>query len=66
MSDLDPKVYPLASTPTPASIKKMFFRFGENQAFFQEADDSAKALDEVSSSNLSEWPVPVAFTNQES
>lgn len=48
MSELDSKLYPLASTPTPASIKKLSFTFGGSQTFFQEADDTAQTLDQVS------------------
>jgi hypothetical protein len=47
MSGLDPKLYPLASTPTPSSIKKLSFMFGGNQTFFQEAEDTSRALDQV-------------------
>src|SRR6266536_6715784 len=38
MNELDPKVYPLASTPTPSSIKQLTFNFGGTPTFFQEAE----------------------------
>lgn len=48
MHELDPKLYPLASVPTPASLKKQSFSFGGIPVQFQEAEDTAKALARVS------------------
>lgn len=48
LNDLDPKLYPLAGTPTPASIRNFHFNLGDRSAFFQEAQDTAKTLEEVS------------------
>ena len=47
LHDLDPKVYPLADSPTPASIKKFRFNAGSHSALFREASDTDEALREV-------------------
>jgi len=47
MKDLDPKMYPLASSPTPQSIKKLFFDVEGKPTMFQEADDTLEALEKV-------------------
>lgn len=47
LSDLDPKMYPLASSPTPQSIKKLFFDVEGRPTMFQEADDTLEALEKV-------------------
>ena len=41
---VDPKLYPLAAFPTPASIKRFHFKIGDQQAVFQEADDTEATL----------------------
>lgn len=45
--ELDPKQYPLASSPTPQSIKKLRFDFEGRQIMFQEADDTYEAVEKV-------------------
>ena len=50
--DLDPKLYPLAASPTPQSIKRFRFDSGGIASLFQEAEDSSAKLEEVSSSSL--------------
>ena len=45
---LDPKLYPLASTPTPASIRDIRFSIGGKSIIFNEPEDILNALDEVS------------------
>lgn len=45
--DLDPKLYPLASSPTPQSIKKLCFDLEGRPTLFQEADDTLLRLEEV-------------------
>lgn len=47
LHELDPKMYPLAFTPTPQSIKRFCFNVGGRQAIFSEADDTRDALNEV-------------------
>ena len=47
LHELDPKMYPLAFTPTPQSIKRFCFDVGGRQAIFSEADDTRDALNEV-------------------
>lgn len=48
--ELDPKVYPLASSPTPQSIKKLCFDLEGRPILFQEADDTLETLETVISS----------------
>ncbi len=48
LHDLDPKQYPLASTPTPQSIKKLRFDVDGRPTMFQEADDTLDTLEKVS------------------
>ena len=50
LADLDPKLYPLAATPTPSSLKTISFDLNGVPARFEEAEDASRALDEVSSS----------------
>ena len=45
--DLDPKLYPLAASPTPHSIKKLCFDMEGRPTLFQEADDTLQTLEEV-------------------
>lgn len=45
---LDPKLYPLASTPTPESIRDIRFTIGGKSIIFNEPEDTFSALDEVS------------------
>lgn len=47
LHELDPKMYPLAFSPTPQSIKRFCFDVGGRQAIFSEADDTQDALNEV-------------------
>ena len=48
LNDLDPKLYPLAGSPTPASIRKFRLNAGGHIALFEEAGDTNKVLEEVS------------------
>ncbi|PGH02711.1 hypothetical protein AJ80_08808 [Polytolypa hystricis UAMH7299] len=43
---LDAKIYPLASNPTPASIKDIRFKIGDNSIVFNEPEDTLRVLDE--------------------
>lgn len=47
--DLDPKLYPLASAPTPASLKNLRFDLGGKSVVFNEPEDTTAALKEVRS-----------------
>ena len=48
--DLDPKLYPLASSPTPTSIKKLRFDVDGTPTLFQEADNTLETLEKVCTS----------------
>lgn len=48
LHELDSKMYPLASSPTPKSIKRFCFDVGGRPTFFSEADDTRDTLEEVS------------------
>ncbi|KAK2776969.1 SCF ubiquitin ligase complex subunit cdc4 [Emmonsiellopsis sp. PD_33] len=41
---LDPKVYPLAATPTPDSLRDIRFNLGDTSVIFNEPDDPLAAL----------------------
>ena len=47
LNDLDPKLYPLAGSPTPASMRRFQFNAGGRTVLFEEAKDSTKILREV-------------------
>lgn len=47
LRELDPKLYPLASSPTPLSIKRLCFDIGGRPAFFREADNALETFQEV-------------------
>ncbi|KAI9880441.1 MAG: SCF ubiquitin ligase complex subunit cdc4 [Pleopsidium flavum] len=46
LHNLDPKLYPLAATPTPQSMKRFCFDMGGKPTFFREAEDAGKTLQE--------------------
>lgn len=48
MQDLDPKLYPLAATPTPASLRNIRFQLAGKPTLFTEAEDAHLTLKEVS------------------
>ncbi|KAL9063558.1 MAG: hypothetical protein Q9157_008183, partial [Trypethelium eluteriae] len=48
LNERDPKLYPLASTPTPQSLKKVSFSVGGHQACFREADSPEREFREAS------------------
>lgn len=48
LHDLDPKLYPLAATPTPQSMKRFCFDIDGKPTFFREADATGETLQEVS------------------
>jgi hypothetical protein len=48
MQDLDPKLYPLAATPTPASLRSICFQLAGTPTLFTEAEDAHVTLKEVS------------------
>ena len=51
MQDLDPKLYPLASTPTPSSLKNISFDLEGKQTIFREAEDTSVAMAEIQQEN---------------
>ena len=53
--DLDPKLYPLASSPTPTSIKKLCFDVDGTPTLFQEADDTLETLEKVCEHMITLW-----------
>ena len=57
LHDLDPKLYPLAATPTPQSMKRFCFDIDGKPTFFREAEATGETLQEVKSSNhlLQSW-----------
>lgn len=48
MQDLDPKLYPLAATPTPDSLRNIRFQLAGKPTLFTEAEDAYVTLKEVS------------------
>jgi len=48
LHDLDPKLYPLAATPTPQSMKRFCFDIDGKPTFFREAEATGETLQEVS------------------
>ena len=47
LRNLDPKSYPLASAPTPDSLKEICFTMDGQSVTFREPEDSQGALDQV-------------------
>jgi len=47
LNDRDPKQYPLASSPTPQSLKRFCFDVGGKPTCFREAEDPQQTLEEV-------------------
>jgi F-box and WD-40 domain protein CDC4 len=45
--ELDPKLYPLASSPTPSSLRNVRFAIGDHSVVFNEPEDTAGAVNEV-------------------
>ncbi|RAL09675.1 F-box/WD repeat-containing protein [Aspergillus homomorphus CBS 101889] len=45
--NLDPKLYPLASSPTPSSLRNIEFELGGKQVIFNEPEDTAARLKEL-------------------
>jgi hypothetical protein len=54
---LDPKLYPLASSPTPASLRNIKFDLGGQPVEFNEPEDAAGAAKEVSWSAVRRDPL---------
>ncbi|KAI9770438.1 MAG: SCF ubiquitin ligase complex subunit cdc4 [Geoglossum simile] len=52
LNELDPKQYPLASTPTPSSIRRFCFNLEGTPTHFREADDASKSLQEFQKENI--------------
>ncbi|CEN59370.1 Putative Cell division control protein 4 [Aspergillus calidoustus] len=49
--ELDPKVYPLASSPTPSTLRNIKFELGGKPVVFSEPDDTAGTLAEINEKN---------------
>ena len=47
LNERDPKLYPLASTSTPQSLRKISFNCGGHEACFREADSPEREFREV-------------------
>lgn len=47
LSDRDPKLYPLASSPTPQQLKRFRFEMGGRPTWLHEADNAEQTLREV-------------------
>ncbi|GMG01173.1 unnamed protein product [Aspergillus oryzae] len=45
--ELDPKLYPLASSPTPSSLRNIKFEIGGHSVVFNEPDDTTSAVNEL-------------------
>lgn len=52
VKDLDARQYPLAASPTPASLRNLKFKVGDQSIVFNEPDDTASAAKEVGPLNL--------------
>ena len=52
LHELDSKLYPLASSPTPKSIKNFHFNVAGRPTFFSEAEDTLDSLQEVCLYNI--------------
>jgi F-box and WD-40 domain protein CDC4 len=50
--DLDARLYPLASTPTPANLRNLRFKLGDQSIVFNEPNDTTAAFTEVCSSSI--------------
>ena len=48
LHELDSKLYPLAASPTPQSMKRLYMNMGGKPTIFREADDAAIAQHTVS------------------
>ncbi|KAL4808263.1 WD40-repeat-containing domain protein [Aspergillus unguis] len=51
VQELDPKLYPLASFPTPAALKNIKFDVGGKSVVFNEPDDATATLTEITEKN---------------
>jgi len=49
MHELDLKHYPLAASPTPATLRNIHFEIGGKATVFREAEDTTLALEQVRS-----------------
>ncbi|KAL4821907.1 WD40-repeat-containing domain protein [Aspergillus spinulosporus] len=49
--ELDPKLYPLASSATPSALKNIRFEVGGKSVVFNEADDTTATIEEILEKN---------------
>ena len=61
--DLDSKLYPLASSPTPTSIKKLRFDVDGTPTLFQEADNTLETLEKVCEPVRHNWIIVIESFN---
>ncbi|KAI9806056.1 MAG: SCF ubiquitin ligase complex subunit cdc4 [Piccolia ochrophora] len=47
LNDLDPKQYPLASSPTPPALKRLCFDLDGTPTCFREAEDASRSFEEL-------------------
>ncbi|KAJ5174322.1 uncharacterized protein N7482_000199 [Penicillium canariense] len=50
-SQLDARLYPLASAPTPAALRSLRFRLGDKSIVFNEPNDTTAAITELNETN---------------
>jgi F-box and WD-40 domain protein CDC4 len=55
VKDLDARQYPLASSPTPATLRNLKFKIGDKAIVFNEPEDITNATAEVRSMQLSRF-----------
>ncbi|OJJ02664.1 hypothetical protein ASPVEDRAFT_84148 [Aspergillus versicolor CBS 583.65] len=51
VQELDPKLYPLASSPTPSALKNIKFDLGGKSVVFSEPDDTTATIEEITEKN---------------
>ncbi|KAL4779309.1 WD40-repeat-containing domain protein [Aspergillus varians] len=51
IQDLDPKLYPLASSPTPSALKNIKFDLEGKSVIFNEPDDTTATIEEITEKN---------------
>lgn len=54
VKDLDTRLYPLASSPTPAALRNIKFKIGDKSILFNEPEDATNATAQVRFHLLSE------------
>lgn len=52
LNELDPKQYPLASSPTPRGLRNVCFDYNGMSTCFRESDDASESMEKVSSTPI--------------